>query len=390
MGSMDRNLRLLAASLALWGIGEGLFFYLQPIYLAQLGADPLQVGLILGMAGAAMALTHIPAGLLADRFGRKTMMALAWAFGAAASVLMLLATSLWLFVAALLLYYLTSFVMSPLSSYVTAARGSWSTGRALTTISASFNAGAVAGPFLGGVMAAHFGIRPLFAVAAVLFVVSTILILLVHAQPIEPHPEGGRFRSLASNRLVRRILAVTFVVIFATTLFWPLTPLFLNEVRGLSVAEVGALGSFFALGIVVFNLGLGRLEARRGSLVGQGVVALSAVLLWRGLSLPIYAAGYLLAGASRTTRSLLSAQVERVVGRDHLGLAFGVSETVASSALIVGPLLAGAIYHRSPAVLYPLSVLLIAGSIALSAVVLPKEEIPLTDRTGNQGMEASP
>jgi MFS family permease len=370
---MTRDLRLLSASLFLWGIGEGLFFYLQPIYLAQLGADAVQVGFILGLAGAAMAITHIPAGMLADRFGRKTMMIVAWMVGTVATVLMFLAASLQIFVAALVLYSLTSFVMSPLSSYVTTARGGWSTGRALTAISASFNAGSVIGPVTGGLLAAGLGIRPLFGIAALLFILSTIFLYSLRDQPLElPHAEG-RFRTLLANRTVARILIVVFISMLALNLSWPLTPLYLNEVRGLSVAQVGAMGSFFALGTVVLNLTLGRSPARRGSMIAQVLSAGSVLLLWRGMSLPVYAIGYFLAGGTRTARSLLSAQVERVVERFHLGLAFGVTETIASSALIVAPLLAGLLYQRDPASPYPVSLVLIAGSLLLSALLLPAE-----------------
>jgi MFS family permease len=370
---MSRDLRLLGASLFLWGVGEGLFFYLQPVYLAQLGADAVQVGLVLSLAGAATTLTHIPAGILADHFGRKTIMIVAWLIGAVSTLLMFLAASLQLFVAALVLYYLTSFVMSPLSSYVTTARGGWTTGRALTTISASFNAGAVIGPVSGGLLAASLGIRPLFAVSAVLFVVSAALLFLLREQPLEPPHAEGRFRSLLANRTAARILIVVFCAMLAMTVGWTLTPLFLTEARGLSVAEVGALGSFFALGIVALNLTLGATPARRGSMVAQGLVAGAFLLLWRGMALPVYAAGYFLAGGMRTARSLFSAQVEHVVQRSHLGLAFGVSETVASGALIVAPLLAGLLYHSNPASPYPVSLVLIAGSLVLSARVLPRE-----------------
>jgi MFS family permease len=370
---MSRDLRLLALSLFLWGIGEGLFFYLQPVYLTQLGAGAVQVGFILGLAGAAMAITHIPAGIVADRFGRKTIMVVAWLFGAVASVLMFLATDLRLFVAALVLYSLTAFVMSPLSSYVTAARGPWSVGRALTGVAAAFSAGSVIGPVTGGLLAAQFGIRPLFGIAAVLFVLSSVLVFLLSDQPTEPHRAEGRFRPLLSNRAAARILVVIFASMLALTLSWPLTPLYLNEVRNLSVAQVGAMGSFFALGIVILNLTLGRLPARRGSMIGQVLVAGSVLLLWKGMSLPAYAAGYFLAGGSRTARSLLSTQLERVVERFHLGLAFGVAETVASSALIVAPLLAGLLYRADPTSPYPVSLVLIAGSLALSARLLPAD-----------------
>lgn len=368
---MTRDLRLLASSLLLWGVGEGLFFYLQPIYLAELGADAVQVGFILGLAGAAMTITHIPAGVLADRFGRKSMMTAAWLCGTGASVLMFLARRLEVFVAALLLYYLTSFVVAPMSSYITAARGSWTTGRALTTISASFSAGAVLGPLAGGLLAARLGIRPLFGIAAALFIASSVLLRLLGRQPIETiHPEG-RFRSLLANRAAARILIVVFVSMLALGLSWPLTPLYLNEVRGLTVPQVGALGSFFALGVVLLSLFLGRSSPRLGSLVGHVLVAGSAVLLWRGLSLPLFALGYFLAGGSRPVRNLLSAQVEQVVERFHLGLAFGVTETIASSSLIVAPLIAGLLYRRDPAGPYPAGLLLIAASLVLSARLLP-------------------
>jgi len=370
---MTRDLRLLAFSLFLWGVGEGLFLYLQPIYLTELGADPLQVGFVLGLAGAAMTVTHIPAGALADRFGRKSLMSAAWIFGAISCFFMFLAGSLWLFVAALVLYSLTGFVMSPMSSYVTEARGPWSVGRALTTVSASFNAGAVIGPVAGGLLAARVGIRPLFGIATVLFVLSTVAMVLLGKQPVEPSHTEGRYRSLFSNRTAARILIVTFLAILAMTLSWPLTPLFMSEVHGLTVAQVGALGSFFSLGIVILNLTLGVSPARRGSMIGQGLVAGSIILLWKGMSFPAYAAGYFLAGGSRTARSLLSAQVERVVERRQLGLAFGVAETVASSSLILSPLLAGLLYRDNPAAPYPVGLALIAGSLALSAWLLPAD-----------------
>jgi MFS family permease len=284
---------------------------------------------------------------------------------------MFLATTLPLFVTALVLYSLTNFVMSPLASYVTTARGMWSTGRALTTISASFNAGAVIGPVTGGLLAAALGIRALYGIAAVLFMASCVLMALLRRQQLEPPHAEGRFRTLFANRTAARILLVTFFAVLAVTLGWSLTPLFLNEVRGLSVAQVGALGSVFSLGTVALNLTLGAAPARRGSMVSQGVVACAYLLLWKGMSFPAYAAGYFLAGGMRTARSLFSAQVERVVRRSHLGLAFGVTETVGSSALILAPFLAGLLYDVDPAWPYPAGLLLIAASLALSLWLLP-------------------
>ncbi len=69
---MSRDLILLGFSLMTWGIGEGMFFIFQPLYLQQLGASPVTIGVIFGAAGIAMTVAHIPAGHLADRIWPQT------------------------------------------------------------------------------------------------------------------------------------------------------------------------------------------------------------------------------------------------------------------------------------------------------------------------------
>ena len=82
---MARDLILVAISLFTWGLGEGAFLSFQPLYLQQLGADPLRIGAILGGYGLAATLAHIPAGYIADRLGRRPVMWAAWIVGAAIS-----------------------------------------------------------------------------------------------------------------------------------------------------------------------------------------------------------------------------------------------------------------------------------------------------------------
>ncbi len=154
---MNRSLLWLGGALFLWGVGEGMFLQLQPIYLQQMGAAPIQIGIILGAFGAAMTLTHIPAGHLSDRIGRRPLLIGAWLIGVVATTIMALAPSLPLLVIGLMLYGCTAFVASPLDSYTTAARGNWTVGRAITFVSTAFNAGAVMGPLMGGEIADHYG-----------------------------------------------------------------------------------------------------------------------------------------------------------------------------------------------------------------------------------------
>ena len=75
---MSIDLVLLFISLFTWGIGEGLFFFFQPIYLGQLGANTMTIATVFSGFGLAMMLAHIPAGYLADRIGRKPLLIASW------------------------------------------------------------------------------------------------------------------------------------------------------------------------------------------------------------------------------------------------------------------------------------------------------------------------
>ena len=187
---MNRNLALVSVSLLTWGAGEGLFLYFQTLYLQEWGADPLMIGSILGGMGVAMAVMQIPAGYLADRVGSRPVMWGSWLLGTAAAWLMALANSLPLFIAGMLTYGLTSFVLAPMNSYVTAVRGRWSPGRALTLVSAAYNLGAVIGPTIGGALANLYGLKSVYQVAAVILVFSTLIILFAQKPPVEVHPEA--------------------------------------------------------------------------------------------------------------------------------------------------------------------------------------------------------
>src|SRR5512136_2414986 len=105
---MSSDLILLGFSLMTWGVGEAMFIIFQPLYLQQLGASPVTIGVIIGAAGIAMTVAHIPAGHLADRIGRKSLLLAAWLIGVAATWVMALSRSLPLFVLGMLIYSLST------------------------------------------------------------------------------------------------------------------------------------------------------------------------------------------------------------------------------------------------------------------------------------------
>ena len=369
---MNRSLLWLGISLFMWGLGESMFLLFQPIYLQQLGADPIQIGVILGAFGAVMMFTHIPAGHLSDRIGRRPLLIAAWVIGIAAALLMGVARTLPVFIVGLLIYGFTAFVASPLDSYVTKARGQWSVGRAITLISMTYNAGAVLGPVTGGWIGDHFGLRQVYFISAGIFVLSTILLLFIEPQSRDRQDPKDPPPSLLTNGRFLSFLAVLFVVAFATYLPQPLSPNFLLNQQRLSLEVIGELFSIGCLGNAALNLLFGQFEARTGFILGQISVALFAVLLWRGSGFIWFALGYFLLGGFRALRGLGVAQVRPFVHESQMGLAYGITEMVGSSTVLLAPPLAGYLYQLDPQLMYPVGLVLIGIGIVLSLIFIPR------------------
>lgn len=347
---MSRDNRLLAAAMLLWGLGEGLFMFSQPLYLRQLGADPVGIGTALALAAAATGLAHLPAGYLADHLGRKTVLVAGFGLGALAALLMFLAPNLALFVPALVLYNLTTFVLAPLSAYITEARGGQTVQRALTLVFAAFWAGNILSPAAGGWIGETFGLRYSFGVSLFLFAGSLGLMLLLHNQPVVPARAGaGRYAHLLRNQPFQRVLGLSLAALVCLQVGLPLMPNFLQEVRGLNVALIGVLGSVNAIGITTANVVFGRVRRPGiGLVIGLLATGLAMALLLAAQGLPFLVAAYLLRSGWNLAVGLTLAQVGRLVDPAEIGMAYGLLETTAAAAQTIGPLAAGALYAARP------------------------------------------
>ncbi len=372
---MNRNLPFVAAALLLWGFGEGLFFNFIPIYLAQqFILSEYQIGVVLGAFGLSMAITHIPAGRLADHFGRRPLLIIAWVLGLAATLVMGFALSLPLYLIGLFAYGLTAFVASPLSSYVTAARGNWDVSTALSLTTATFGLGMVLGPVTGGWIGDHYGMRMSFFVAAVVFLFSNLAMFLVEAQPIDHHDPESPPPNLIHNKQFIILMGVMTFAIFAMYLAQPLTPNFLTGVRGLSLSKTGIIFTAGASGNSLMAIFFSRVEPRRGFLFAQMLVILFAMFIWKGTSLPVFALGYFVLGGFRAGRPLVQAQARELVHDSQMGLTYGIMETVSSVIFILTPPLAGVLFEFDPIIVYPLAIGLILVSIFVTYQFSPRKE----------------
>jgi MFS family permease len=167
-------------------------------------------------------------------------------------------------------------------------------------------------------------------------------------------------------------MGVLALAIFSMYLAQPLTPNFLEGVRGLSLSETGIIFTAGALGNSLMALLLSRVRPRRGFLFAQMLVILFALLIWKGTSLPVYVLGYFLLGGFRAGRPMILAQARELVHDSQMGVSYGIMETISAVIFVLTPPLAGILFERDPVLVYPLSIGLITISILVSYLFSPK------------------
>ncbi|MGB4594669.1 MAG: MFS transporter [Anaerolineaceae bacterium] len=347
-----RDLNLISVSLFVWGLGESLFLIFQPLYLQQLGADPFSIGAILSAALLVMSAVQVPIGLIADRYGRRNLLYASWILGFIAALIMGLAQNLTVFVVGLLLYSLTGAVVGVMNGYISIARGDWSVGRAVTFASAFYNAGALIGPFLGGVLAERLGLRAIYLIASGIFFVSMLIVFFIHEQPVVARHEVPSTRSLLSNRRFMVTVGMIGLVIFGAYLPLPLTANFLQNERAISLGTIGTFGSLASLGGILLNLFLGHLNPMVVYLICQLCMVATAALFFEGSNVVIFGLAYFLSAGFRLFGSIGVAIVKPMVHEGQIGLAFGILDAGRTLAMTIAPLVAGWLYGVDPPLIY--------------------------------------
>lgn len=370
MVTLSRDNRLILISLFLWGCGEGLWIYIQPLYIKSLGAGPVQIGLVLSVASVAMMVTFIPAGFLADRYSRRRAILVAFILGSLSAFLLALARNWHQSIAGFLLYYASAYSIPILNSYVVHADSGQDLNRVFTVVFSGYSLGLTLSPTLGGWLGEALGLRSIFWISALFYVSATCVVFFIREQSLISRSVSLDYRGLLSNRSFLLLSPLFLLLSLVLYLGQPLAPNYLQEVLGLELSWIGLFGSAHSLGAALLALWLGRLRGSWGLILAQGLVFLSFILILQAPLLPLLFASFFLRGAFTASRSLSSALVGKVAGKGNMGLAFGIVSTVNSLALVVAPYLAGRLYALRPDLPFLASVGSIPAVMLLTIIVL--------------------
>lgn len=351
LGALTRDQRLLMLNSALTGFGVGLFAYLQPLYIASLGASPEQIGLALSLSGLIVTLLYIPLGLWADRGGRKTLIVVGWGMSALMTFAMALAPDWRWYIPAYTLYLLSNFAVPALQGYVAATATPREVARLFALLALGSAVGSVIAPSIGGWLGEWAGLRVVYGVAGVVFALDTVLVLTaLTPQPRAPRAAQSQLGALLGRPRFRTEVAFILLMFVATDIGIVMVPNFLETVRGLSVAEIGAVGSLGTLGIAGLTFVISRLTlTRRRPLLFTQAAALGALALWITTATPVgIGLAFLISGGNRVFRPIVSGRLAATLGPEAMSAGFGFYQTAQQLGLTLSPLLAGWLFERDP------------------------------------------
>ncbi|WP_372631778.1 MFS transporter [Cohnella sp.] len=298
-------------------------------------------------------------GKLAEKYGRK-MMLLRSGFGM--SIVMLLmgfATAPWHLLLLRMLNGVISGYMPAAVSLVSSTTPKERMGFAMGTLQSGGTAGAILGPFIGGLMADNFGFRPIFYITGtLLFLASVISWLLVHekfdraaAAKKEQVSVLKGFRELMVIRQLPVLLTITFLIQFAMLSPMPLIPLYVQHLHGTSenlAFYAGFVGSVTGISNMICSPVLGRLSDRIGAtrillicLAGSAVMTIpqafadsvGMLLVFRFLL------GCFMGGLIPTVNAL----VRQYTPDGKESRAFGFNTSALSLGNMMGPVVGGAL-----------------------------------------------
>jgi len=351
-GALNRDLWIIFLSNTLLSFGDGLYFYVWPLYIRDLGGTPGDVGIIYSVLGLASALTPLLGGFLADKYDRKKLMILAFLIWVPVPLMFSLANNWSQLILPSLLY--GCFIGGPAASaYVATSAKKEKMAITFTTISASWSLGYIFAPGIGSYLATIIGIRQVFYIAFILFVLATIALFFIRSQHATTHSSESLKPS--SSFKPKKIFgwALFFAAIFFTiTLFRPCIPQFFKDIYSYDDFHVGIFGSITFFGSFMLAIGLGK--------VGDKWKKATAVLIALLLSIAsvglfisfrdfvILAFSSYLMGASYVIWSLMGALIGSLAPEASRGRWMSVAQTAALLAAFPSPYIGGIFYEASP------------------------------------------
>ncbi len=263
-------------------IAGSMFDILLPIYLTELGASVGQVGLVFTLASVVILILQIFGGWLSDSIGRLRAIAIGSVGGVIGFALMLLANSWETMLFAISVSQIPFALVGPsFGAFIAENSSLENRGRVYGITDTIYQITGVVGPPLGGFIAGIYGFKPMLFVAAIFYSIAAglrIWMATTMRSPEEPSPQKLTARSfkrslsfmvgvVLSGGVVTWIFITDGVSDIALRLSEELQPLYLEQLAGIPIVQIGLLASVFSIAMMFTPILSGRISDKFGERV---------------------------------------------------------------------------------------------------------------------------
>jgi MFS family permease len=339
---------------------------LMPIYLTELGASVGQVGLIFTLTSVVILVLQIMGGWISDSIGRLRAIAIGSLGGVLGFLFMLLAPSWqWMLLALSVTQIPYALVGPSFSAFIAENSTEQNRGRVYGLTDTIYQVVGVIGPPMGGLLASLYGFKIMLLVATGFYTIAAALRIWMARTMHSPGESEPRTLTLDSFKqslgLIWTLLVgggvVTWIFItdgvrdVAYRLSNELQPLYLEKVAGLSLAQIGLLGSFFSGAMMITPIISGRLADRYGERlpISAGFLIMFAAFMvfLQGTVYPAFILAWILFGLgvglfSPAYQSLIS----KVVPRSSLGTFSGLFQSSLGFISLPAPWIGALLWER--------------------------------------------
>lgn len=389
--SLPRSFYVVSVASFLFSLTRNVTQPIFSLYVLDMGASLLQVGLILSIQSFLMIVTRIPLTVLAEKIGRNRMFAIAFVIQATASVLYAVAPSpTWLY---FIPFYqiiasgsYNQLAMSTASDMAPVARQGDALGRYMTFMTM----GMFVGPLITSALITRISYRQLY-LATALFPVTGLVLFLRH-MPKNPrrtqsrdNPGGGvQMGTLDALKLVlgnRNVLVLTLIrttFSMSNTVFTALFAVYAVRELGFSPSLASLLFSVVGFSNAFVKLPAGtlsdRLGAKRVLLTAFGVLILVYASIPYARGIPLLVPLLVFFGLCWGTRAVTEwATLANTVPQETKAIAMSYLSSVWGLGATIGSIMLGVFGEALPFSTIFLMLALI-NVPALPAIYIMKEE----------------
>jgi MFS family permease len=292
-------MRWFMLAMVLANIGGMMTPLLMPLYLTELGADIVDVGLVFTLTSAVVLVLQVLGGWVSDSIGRLKAVAIGSIGGTLGYAAMFLAPTWQWMIVALAIYQIPFALVGPsFQAFFAENSDKENRGKVFGITDTIFKITGVIGPPLGGFLVSLIGFKNMLIVSGSLYACAAILRIWMATtmkSSVVHHSSGkltmGSLKS-SMTRMVGMLIGggvITWIFLtdgvadIAFRMSGELQPLYLSQIGNINVTQIGILGSIGAIAGMFVPILSGKLVDKydeRVSLISGFVMIFTALMIF--------------------------------------------------------------------------------------------------------------